>query len=126
MEDEEIDELERKRAKQSIEEKKWWDKDGEEGYTSEYDHVEWNWDNRVMGKDEGNLDNGKGSILDKYGNQLDGNKDLSRSKTESNQHQCSYSTIIIDLVTIYKYHRTIFFLDQLNLFVLKILFSFTK
>jgi hypothetical protein len=73
LEDEEIDKLERKRAKKSIEkEEEWWDKDGEEGHTSEYDHFEWDWDNAVMGKDEGNLDNDKGSILDAGGNQLDG------------------------------------------------------
>ncbi len=34
LEDEEINELEK-----NVEEKEWWDKDGEEGYTSEYDYI---------------------------------------------------------------------------------------
>jgi hypothetical protein len=47
LQDEKIDELEKRIAKKSVEEKEWWDKDGEEGYTSEYDHIDWDWDNTV-------------------------------------------------------------------------------
>ncbi len=70
LEDEEIEELEN-----NVEEKEWQDKDGEEGYTSEYDHIDWDWNNTVKGEEVGDLDNDKGNQLDGDGNQLDGTKE---------------------------------------------------
>jgi hypothetical protein len=75
LEDEEINEFENRTAKKSVEEKEWLDKDGEEGYNSEYDHIDWDWDNTVKGKEVGDLDNDEGNQSDGDGNQLDGKKE---------------------------------------------------
>jgi hypothetical protein len=34
-------------------EKEWWEKDGEEGYTSECDCVDWDWDDEVQEREIG-------------------------------------------------------------------------
>jgi hypothetical protein len=75
LQDEEIDELEKRTVKKNVGEKEWWDKDGEEGYTSEYDHIDWDWDSMVKGKEVGDLDNDEGNQLDGDGNQSDGKKE---------------------------------------------------
>ncbi len=75
LQDEDINDLEKITAKKSVEEKEWWDKDGEEGYTSEYDHIDWDWDSTVKGKEVGNLDNDKGNQSNGDGNQSDGKKE---------------------------------------------------
>ncbi len=80
LEDEEIDEFENRTAKKSVEEKEWWDKDGEEGYTSEYDHIDWDWDNTVKEKEVGDLDNDEGNQLDGDGNQSNGKKGGGRGR----------------------------------------------
>ncbi len=68
--------MNQKREQQkNVEEKEWWDKDGEEGYTSEYDHIDWDWESTVKGKKVGDLDNDKGNQSDGDGNQLDGKKE---------------------------------------------------
>ena len=80
MQDDEIDELEKRTAKKSVEEKEWWDKDGEEGYTSEYDHIDWDRDDTVKGKEVGDLENDEGNQSDGYGNQSDGKKGGGRGR----------------------------------------------
>ncbi len=49
MEDDKVDKLE----EEGGDEKKWWDKDGEEGYTSECDCVYWDWDHEVQEREIG-------------------------------------------------------------------------
>jgi hypothetical protein len=44
MEDDEVEKLE----EEGRDEKEWWYKDGEEGYTSECDCVDWDWDHEVQ------------------------------------------------------------------------------
>jgi len=51
--DDEIFDLETQRAKKRGEEKDWWDKEGEDGYTSELEKIDWDWDDTVRGKGEG-------------------------------------------------------------------------
>ena len=63
------------RPKKGGKEKEWWDKDGEDGYTSAHDLVDWEQDDTVAGKDEGILDNNNGSKSDGDENQSDGNKE---------------------------------------------------
>jgi hypothetical protein len=75
LQDEEINVLEKRTAKKNVEEKEWWDKDGEEGYTSEYDHIDWDWDSMVKGKEVGDLDNDEGNQSDGDGNQSNGEKE---------------------------------------------------
>jgi hypothetical protein len=75
LHDEEIYEIKKKRAKKGGEEKEWWDKDGEDGYTSAHNHVDWEWDDTVMRKDEGILDNNNDSKSGGDENQSDGNKE---------------------------------------------------
>ena len=50
--DDEIFDLETQRAKKRGEEKEWWDKEGEDGYTSELENIDWDWDDTVRGKGE--------------------------------------------------------------------------
>jgi hypothetical protein len=49
MEDDEVDKL----KEEGGDEKEWRDKDGEEGYTSECDRVDWDWDDKVQEKEKG-------------------------------------------------------------------------
>jgi hypothetical protein len=41
---------------------KWWDEDGEEGYTSECDCVDWNWDHEVQEREIGYMGKKKSAI----------------------------------------------------------------
>ncbi len=86
LQDDEIDKLERKRAKKSNEEKEWWDKDGEDGYTSGNNHVEWEWDDTVMGKDEGNDNQSDGNKEEGYGGKGDGGGDDNREESSTKKH----------------------------------------
>jgi hypothetical protein len=49
MEDDKVDKLE----EEGNDEKEWWDKDGEKGYTSECDRVDWDWDDEVQAREIG-------------------------------------------------------------------------
>jgi hypothetical protein len=49
MEDDKVDKLE----EEGGDEKEWWDKDGEEGYTSECDRVDWDWDDELQEREIG-------------------------------------------------------------------------
>ncbi len=49
MEDDEVDKLE----EEGGDEKEWWDKDREDGYTSQCDHVDWDWDDEVQEREIG-------------------------------------------------------------------------
>jgi hypothetical protein len=57
IEDDKIDKLE----EEGGDEKEWWDKDGEEGYTSECDCVDWDWDDKLQEREIGYL--GKRKIV---------------------------------------------------------------
>ena len=61
LDDGEIFDLETQRAKKRGEETEWWDKEGEDGYTSELEQVEWDWDDTVKEKSEGKTDDDDGS-----------------------------------------------------------------
>ncbi len=49
MEDDKVDKL----GEEGGDEKEWWDKDGEEKYTSECDPVDWDWDDEVQEREIG-------------------------------------------------------------------------
>jgi hypothetical protein len=56
MEDDKVDKLEEWTTNEGGDEKEWWDKDGEEGYTSECDPVDWAWDNEVQEREIGYME----------------------------------------------------------------------
>jgi hypothetical protein len=53
MENDEVDKLEKWTTSEGGDEKEWWDKDGEEGYTFKCDHVDWDWDDEVQEREIG-------------------------------------------------------------------------
>jgi hypothetical protein len=66
MEDDEEDKSEEWTRNEGGDEKEWWGKDREEGYTSECDCVDWDWDDKVQERKIGYT--GKKSVV---GNILD-------------------------------------------------------
>ncbi len=58
MEDDKVDMIE----EEGGDEKEWWDKDGEEGYTSECDRVDWDWDVEVQEREIGYTGKKKSAI----------------------------------------------------------------
>ncbi len=51
-EDHKVDKLEEE-GEEGEDEKEWWDKDREKGYTSECDCVDWDWDHEVQEREIG-------------------------------------------------------------------------
>jgi hypothetical protein len=67
-------------------EKEWWDKDREEGYTSECDRVDWDWDHDVQEREidyMGKKNSAIGNILDREDEEGVGDVEQQKNKEDA-------------------------------------------